>query len=279
MYTTLYTLNRILTGGFDLILWPFRFLGPFWSLTLLSLLTGLFMVWIFGRVSDQTAIVRIRNKIRGNLIAVRLFQNDIRVFLSIQGRILRDTLTYMRYSLKPMLILMGPVIFIIIQLHLHYHSRPLGKDAKTLVTVRFLETTLPEDPSKISLQVPDGITLETPGVWVPSEREISWRIRADREGTHKLGVQSKGHEVEKELLVGSGWGSVSPARFGERFFDLLLYPKEPPIDPDSGIESIEVIYPRLDIRFLGVGVDWLVAFFVLSIAFGFATKGFMGVQV
>lgn len=279
MYDAIYALNWTLTRGFDLLFRPLHFLGPFWSLTLLSLLTGLFMVWIFGRVSDQAAIVRIRNTIRGNLIAVRLFQNDIRVFLSIQARILRDTLTYMRYSLKPMLILMIPLILIIVQLHLHYHYRPIGKNEKTLVTARFLKNALPEAPSKVALVVPDGITVETPGVWVPSEREISWRIRADKEGTYKVGVVSQGHETEKELIVGSGWGSVSPIRFGRRFLDLLLYPKEPPIDPNSGIESVGVIYPELDIRFLGIGVDWLVAFFVLSIAFGFATKGLLGVQV
>jgi len=279
MDTAVYALNRVMTGGFELLLWPLRFLGPFWSLTVISLVTGVFMVWIFGRVSDQRAIKGIRSRISGNLIAVRLFQNDIRVFLSVQGRILRDTLTYMRYSLTPMLVLMGPVVLIIIQLHLHYHFRPLEEGEKTLVTVRVSEDKRSQVPAKIKLEAPEGIQIETPGVWVPSEGEMSWRIRADKQGTYTLVVHAEGEAATKELIVGSEWGSVSSLRSGGNLLDLLLYPKEPPLDPSSGIASIEVAYPELEIRCLGVGVDWLIAFFVLSIAFGFAVKGFLGVQV
>ncbi len=273
-----YALNRVMTGGFELLLWPLRFLGPFWSLTVFSLLAGTLMVWIFGRVSDQGAIKRIRGRISGNLIAVRLFQNDIRVFLSVQGRILRDTLTYMRHSLIPMLVLMGPVVLIIIQLHLHYHYRPMEEGEKTLVTVRVSEDRSPQAPN-IKLVAPEGIQIETPGVWIPSEGEMSWRIRANKEGTHTLVVQSGGEGVTKELVVGPEWGAVSSLRSGGSLLDMLLYPKEPPVDPSSGIASIEVAYPELEIRCLGVAVDWLLAFFVLSIAFGFAVKGFLGVQV
>lgn len=279
MYATVYALNCAITRGFEGLLRPLRFLGPFGSLTLISLLTGLLMVWIFGRVSNQKAIARTRGKISGNLIAVRLFQNDIRVFLSLQGRILRDTFTYMRYSLKPMLVLMGPVVLIIIQLQLHYHYRPMKEGERALVTVRMHENRLPGDPAKITLTVTDGILIETPGVRIPSEREICWRIRANKEGTHTLAVWSAGREVTKELVVGPQWATLSSLRSGGNLLDLLLYPKEPPIDPSSGIASIEVAYPELEIRFLGVDVDWLLAFFVLSIAFGFAAKGFMGVQV
>ena len=279
MDSAVYALNRVMTGGFEVLLWPLRFLGPFWSLTVFSLLTGILMVWVFGRVSDQGAIKRIRGRISGNLIAVRLFQNDIRVFLSVQGRILRDTLTYMRYSLTPMLVLMGPVVLIIIQLHLHYHYRPMEEGEKALVTVRLSEGGIPQATAKIKLVAPEGIQIETPGVWMPSEGEVSWRIRANQEGTHTLVVQSEGEGVTKELVVGPEWRAVSSLRSGGNLFDLLLYPKEPPIDPALGIASIEVAYPELEIRCLGVGVDWLLAFFVLSIAFGFSVKGFLGVQV
>jgi uncharacterized membrane protein (DUF106 family) len=279
MVAIVHALNRVMTVGFDLLLRPLHFLGPFWSLTLISFLTGVLMVWIFGRVSDQKAIKQVRGRISGNLIAVRLFQNDIRVFLSVQGRILRDTLTYMRHSLTPMLVLMGPVVLIIIQLHLHYHSRPMDEGEKTLVTVRMSADRLQGARAGIALEAPEGIEIETPGVWIPSKGEMSWRVRAEQAGTHTLVVQSGDESVTKELVVGSGWGGVSSLRSGDRLLDLLLYPKEPPVDPASGIASIEVIYPDLEIRCLGIGVDWLIAFFVLSIAFGFAVKGFLGVEV
>ena len=38
---------------FSVLLWPFRMLAPIWGLAFISVLTGIFMVWVFGRVSNQ----------------------------------------------------------------------------------------------------------------------------------------------------------------------------------------------------------------------------------
>lgn len=279
MIAAIHGLNWALTNGFELLYRPLRLLGPFGSLVLISLLTGVFMVWVFGKVSDQAGIERVRNRIRGNLIGVRLFQNDIGVFLRIQGVILMDTLRYMRYSLKPMLILMVPLVLIIVQLHLQYGSRPLGEGERALVKVRFSEGAVPADPSKVSLEAGKGATVETPGVWIPSEREMAWRIRGDAAGRYALEVRNGAAAVKKELRVGPGWGSVSSLRSGPDWVDLLLYPKEAPISQASGIDSVEIGYPPLKISLFDWNVNWLVGFFILSIVFGFALKGFLGVEV
>ena len=86
-------LNSLLTRLFDALLWPFRGLHPIWALLAVSSVTGLVMLWIFGKVSDQEAVRAVRDKIRGNLIGVRLFGDDIRVMFRLQGTILRATLT------------------------------------------------------------------------------------------------------------------------------------------------------------------------------------------
>ena len=45
-----------LTPVFDLVYWPFRALPPMWAMATISLLSGVAMVWIFGKVSDQKTI-------------------------------------------------------------------------------------------------------------------------------------------------------------------------------------------------------------------------------
>ena len=84
--------NALVTGLFDLLFLPFGGLGPVWALVVFSLLTGVLMLWIFGKVSDQQAIRVIRDRIRGQLIAIRLFGDDLGLLFRLQGRLLRDTL-------------------------------------------------------------------------------------------------------------------------------------------------------------------------------------------
>src|SRR5215470_14811800 len=102
--------NAICTFLFGLIYAPLKWLGPFWSIVVISGLAGILMVWIFGKVSNQDAIQRTRNRLSAELIALRLFKDDLRVFFGIQGQVLVWTLKYLRHSLVPMLILMVPAL-------------------------------------------------------------------------------------------------------------------------------------------------------------------------
>ena len=53
-------INVVLTPVFDVICWPFRTLAPMWALTAISLASGVLLVWLFGKTSDQTRIRAIR---------------------------------------------------------------------------------------------------------------------------------------------------------------------------------------------------------------------------
>jgi hypothetical protein len=60
---------------------------------------------------------------------------------------------------------------------------------------------------------------------------------------------------------------------------MLLYPGEKPIDAGVAVRAVEVDYPPLRIEALGFHIDWLIFFFVASIAFGFLMKGPLGIEV
>src|SRR6266480_683832 len=110
--TAFSVLNTILNFLFDLVYWPLKWLGPFWSMVAISWLGGIFMVWIFGKVSNQDAIQRTRDRLSAELIALRLFKDDLRIFFGIQYQVLAWTLRYLSHSLVPMMILMVPFIMI-----------------------------------------------------------------------------------------------------------------------------------------------------------------------
>ena len=272
-------MNRVLTGAFDLLFRPLSLLGPALSLFLFSAATGLLMVWIFGRVSDQEKIRRTKDRIQGNLIAVRLFQNSAGVFLRTQGRLFVDTLVYMGLSLKPMLVMIVPVLLVLIQLQGRYAVRPLEAGEAAVVKVRVQSGDLLADPAGIGLESRGGVVVETPPVRIPSEREVLWRVRAGAPGRHTLTVHVGEHPVEKDLVVGGTTRLLSARRTGEGVIDLLLNPGDPPLDPSLPVESVSVGYPQPEITFLGWKIHWLVWFFIISIAVGYLLKGVLGVEV
>ena len=268
--------NALTTGLFDLLFWPLQVLGAAWALVVLSILAGIAMLWIFGRVSNQAAIRTIRDRIRGNLIAVRLFGDDLGLLLRLEGRLLRDNVVFLKYALVPLAILIVPTLVTLVQLNLRLGARPLAPGEAALVKVTLRDAAAIE--RALRLEAPDGVTVETPGVRVPALREVAWRIRSERPGEYRLRVQAGDEAVEKELLVGGGWGRTSARRTGQGVWSELLYPGEAPIR-SSVFESFEVRYAPLDLELFGWAVDWLVLFFVLSILSGFAFRRLLGVEL
>ncbi len=272
-------LNTIVTFLFGLVYWPLKWLGPFWSMVALSLLGGIFMIWIFGKVSNQDAIQRTRDRLSSELIALRLFKDDLRVFFGIQFQVLAWTLKYLRHSLVPMLILMVPTMIILIQLNLHYGFRPLRVGEQTLVKVKLRDQSALGRGAEISLKAPDSLKIETPGVRVEEMKELSWRVRGVSPGSFDLTVSDGKMSVTKNVVVGGRLEGVSSMRTGEHWLTSLLYPGEAPIPSQSAIESIEIRYPELDISILGKSINWLILFLVLSLVFGYAFKGVLGVKI
>ena len=278
MVTLVDAVNRGLTPFFDLLCWPFRSLPPIWAMLVISCLSGVAMVWIFGKTSDQDRIRQLREQIRGNLIGVRLFQRDVGVILRLQRRIFGDTLRYMRLALVPMVVLLVPVLLIMDAAQSALRGPARSRRARRRWSRRSSATrTSLAAPAR--LEAGSGITVETPAVRMPSASEVAWRIRADAAGEHRLVVHVGDASVETHLIAGEGWGPVPDRRTGRGVIDTLLYPGQPPIAGDHVVAAVEIGYAALDMRAFGWPLHWLVAFFVLSIVFGYALKGRLGVEL
>ena len=277
MVTVVHLVHQALTPLFDLLCGPFRALPPIWAMAVISLLSGVAMVWVFGKVSDQATIKLLREQIRGNLIGVRLFQSDIGVVLRLQRQIFGDTFRYMKLALVPMVVLLVPVLLIMTQLNLRFAVRPLAPGEPAVVKAHVRDVSALDQP--VRLETSGGVAVETPGVRIPSAAEVAWRVRANAAGTHRIVVHVGGESVEAHLVAGGAWGAVPQQRTGRGAFDTLLYPGEQPIARTDNVEAVVIGYPELDLRVFGMTVNWLVAFFVLSMGFGFAFKGALGVEL
>jgi len=270
------SINALLTAIFDVLLWPFLRLSPFWPLAFVSLIAGIIILWIFGRISNQDAIRKIRDRIRGNLLAIRFFQDDVGVLLRLQGAIAADSLRYFGHSLIPMVVLLPPMLVLMIHLNTRFNERPLAVGETAVVKVHVQDaSSLRQD---ISLDVPPGLTLETPPVRIPSEQEAAWRLRADEAGDYSIRVRLGDEVVEKSISVDGVWKRISPYRTSNAV-GAIFYPGESVLDSSGPVQSVSIDYPELAIKVLGFRIHWIVIFLVLSILFTFALRNVMGVEI
>ena len=279
MTSALLILNNVVNFLFGLVYTRLKWFGPSWSIIGISCLSGILLVWIFGKVSNQAALKRTRDRLSAELIALRLFKDDLRVFFGIQFQVLAWTLRYLRHSLVPMMILMVPTILILSQLNLHYGSRPLRVGEQTLVKVKLRDLSALARGAEIGLEAPANLKIETQGVRIEEMKEVCWRVRGALPGRFDLIVSDGNVSVKKNAAVGGPWEGVSSVRTGAHWLTSLLYPGEAPIPSHSTIASIEIVYPELDIFILGWRIDWLILFLVLSLGLGYAFKGVLGVQI
>lgn len=269
---------------FDTILAPFRGFPAAVGLVVVSALTAVVMLLVYKATSNQKKISAVKKKIFAGLFEIRLFNDDARAIFRAQGDILWNNMKYVGLSLVPMFWMMIPIVLMIAQLQFHYGYRGLEPGERTTFKVQLKEGTASaaerEAGPQVSLDVPAGLVVETPGVWIPSEKEIAWRLAAEDPGDYEVKVTVAGETpVVKKVRVGDGVARRSPTRLPAGFVNQVLYPAEPPLPQDSRISLISLVYPEAEVSFLGWNTHWMIVFLLLSIVLGFALKGVFKVEL
>ena len=80
------------------------------------------------------------------------------------------------------------MVCLLAQLQFHYGYGGLAVGRQALVNVRVKNATEFAGP-QARFAAPPGIRIETPPVWIPSLREVVWRIAAEQPGDYELTVQ------------------------------------------------------------------------------------------
>jgi uncharacterized membrane protein (DUF106 family) len=280
------SVNALLRPTFDLLLSPFRSLPPIVGLLIVSLVAAVGMLLVFKATSNQEKLEAVKRQIHACLFEIRLFNDDLRAILRSQMEILRHNLDYLRLSAVPMLWMIVPFVFVIAQLQFHYGYRGLVPGQDFVVKVQLKEgweTSTAPAPSHLSprpaasLQAPPGLKVETPAVWIPSQRELAWRLRAEQWGDYDLVLGLGGQQYSKTVQVSRDVRRRSPERLERGLINELLYPAEDPLPKGSPIAAITLGYPDCSVSVFGWGINWLVLFFVLSALFAFALRGRFGV--
>jgi hypothetical protein len=256
-------LNASLRSVFDVLLFPFRSLPPIVGLIAVSLATGVGMLLLFKATTDQARIGAVKRRIHACLFEIRLLADDPIAVLRAQGEILRHNASYLALALVPTalsIVLLAPALA---QLQIRYGYEGLRPGQAFIVTAR-LKDAPPARPAA-RLLAPAGLAVETPAVWMPSQRELAWRLRAQKPGDYEVKVSIGEETLQKTVEVDHGLGRRSPLRPARTFAAQLLHPGEDPLPQASAVESIGVGYPAGSLPVFGWRFHWLTVFCVLSL--------------
>ena len=249
---------------------PISVLPGWLSATLVAIATGVGMLAMFKNTSNQRAIKQVRRNIRANLLAVKLFKDNIAVGLRAQVNILVNALRLLIFAIVPMLVMFVPMCLLLGQLALWYQARPLRAGEETVVTVK-LNGDTGSSMNAVELVANDAIEVISGPVRIASQREVCWTIKPRTVGCHRLAFQIDGQVIEKELACSDGFMRVSVRRPEWDWSQILLHPREAPFPPGAPIQSIEIEYPERSSWINGT--DWWIAYwFVVSMVAGFCFR-------
>jgi hypothetical protein len=247
-----------------------------YGLTVVSFLTGLAAVLVFGYVSNQESLRRVKNRIQAHLLELRLFPDQLGVVSRAYGRVLRWTFAYLMYNLKPLAVLMLPLVIIMVQLDLRLGCTPFHAHQSFILTAKLAGTST-LDPD--ALKLPKGLTLTAPPVNIPALKEVDWRIQADEYGVFTPSVVVGGQSFAKQVVVSKEITPLATERARASILEWFVNPVEQPLPRGGPLRSLEVNYaPRsIDLGFFVT--NWLVVFLVVSLASGLLLKAVLGIEI
>lgn len=244
-----------------------------WSLAAISVAFGLAASWVFRRFTDGAAAGATRRQLQAHLMEFRLFFDEPALIWRAQKALLRDNLRLLALLWRPLLILSLPAAWLFVQLDAVYGWAPLPLERSAVLTVQ-LERRLEPADSRTTLQMPPGISVETPPVRIFTERRISWRIRPARAARGTLTVRLPGGAVEKTIAAGER--TVFLARRRERSLSAFLFHPEEPRLRASDVAWVEVDYPKADVALAGASLPWIAWFLLISAVSAVAFARWLG---
>ncbi len=269
MGTIVGTIRMIIEG----ILTPFDALGPFWGLTLLSILSGIFMLWVVGKTTPQKRVEKARNQMDSAVYEIRLFlDSPVRVLLSL-WRLIINSLLYIAYMMPAFVILAIPLGIMFLGLETRHAMDPIEVNRPFVATVELADGV---DGSKLVVGG-EGIEVTAPPLYVKSEQKVYVRLVAKTVGTLEASFAID-KPVTKEIVTDPDAVQMSPDRASG--FDLFVsYGPESRLE-DGQITAIGVVHPvNEDTRYLGIAMPWWVWWLLLMMIAAFALKKPMGVTL
>jgi len=268
--TRMTTLLSFIDQVFDLSFRLMRSLPRLGVLAVFSVFTAVISLLAVRWTSNQKAIRRVKDLMGAHVLEVRLFPDQLNVVLRAYLTLFGNTLLYLRYALVPLLILSVPLLILFAQLEAYFGRAPVEPGRDFIVRATFETVDSLADPV---LRLPPGLVQSAPPVHIPSEREVDWRVKAERPGTYDIHLVLQGSEFSKRVVAESGLARIVSERERGSLWQQIINPGEPPLPHAGLVEQIAIQYAPRVFHFRTWEIEWLVPYLVLTLAAALLLKG------
>jgi len=255
-----------MNGLFDLLLLPFRSLNPLWGMMWISALSGLAMIAVFKKTSDQQAIGGLRRKMGSRALGMLLYLESPPTVLKLAAGLITDNFIYLWHLLRPMLLIALPFVVTAAQLDARYGMLPPSSERPSTVTVRWAEFILATE-----LPEPETGRIVSPPVTVVDSLEQSFSFTGEN-GEFLL------PEYGIEIGTAGGTGSVIVRGSGAGGIITGLFRPWNTVS-GNGIESVHAFLQPAEYAILGGRWSWFAVFVVFSSLFAAAGAVIFKVKV
>ncbi len=278
-------IQRFITASFDLVLQPLERLGLEFALIVVSGVFGVLALLVFKYISPQASIRRAKDQIKGHMIEIRLYQDDLRLVTRAIGKVLWHNLRYVCLNFGPFIPLAIPFALVAGQLVARYSFEPMpvtqAPQSALAGEGHMLSLTWTgEEP--ISVRFPEGVLPVSGLLQVPEQGRAFQEFVVQAPGHFEIAIERGGETTIKRLWAGERaqegprYPAVQPLRTSN--WEQILWPAEASL---SHWDRVEFRYPESTLGWLpGQGPSGVLLNLILfSMLFGFVALKPLGVEI
>ncbi|MGD2016600.1 MAG: hypothetical protein PVJ89_00675 [Planctomycetota bacterium] len=279
-------INRAVTSFFDLVLTPLEAVGDEFAILVVSGVFGVLALWIFKHISWQKGIKGTKDRIKGHLIEIRIYQDDLVTVGKAIGKVLFRNLQYLFLNFGPFVPLAIPFALVAAQMVVRYgfDPAPIQQVGEERLAGEGLTLEVMGERAAIEgleITFPDGLEAVSPVARVARQGRAFVEFVAVQPGEYTILLETGGQTIEKSIVAGDGVEvrAMQPERVSSAL-EAILWPAEDTL-AGTGLEKVRFVYPESDLGWLPLSgpLGVLVAFVLASMVVGFIFLKPLGVQI
>jgi hypothetical protein len=222
---------------------------PDWlGLTIVSLVSGVVMLLVFGLVTPAHWLKRSRELATAAMYEVRIYLDSPRRVLTAQSRLVGWSLAYTLAMLPAFVILTIPFGLLLLHMEQRWGIDALPTDTPVLVKVH-----LTQDAS-VEPQESPNVRVTAPALYDEVEKTAYVRVELDKPENSVLKLKVGDDIVEKRLDADPSSDVFSPTR-ADGLALLVVLTDEPPLDNPT-VSKITVTHPAAAQDWVPFGMPW-----------------------
>jgi len=270
-------LATIVSKFFDLLLAPMAGY-PALAMIVVSVFSAVWALLLFKAVTPQAKLAAGRDRLFGNIFELGLYQDHLSVLGKIQRDLALSNLRYLMLTLPALLALTLPMVLTLAQLDSRFSHRPMNPGEPVVFSLK-LNPETNVVLNELNLVVPGSLVVEAGPVRNTRDGEIAWRLRGEKAGEHRIQVMHKGAVLAERIFpVGNDLQQIN-VHNKTGVFAKILAPGAQALARDGIINEMTLHLPKRSTTYLGLEMDWLIAFMLFSMVGGLLLKDVLKVSL